>query len=123
MSSLLHGRIGSWLAFAGAIGLVLAFPGEGLAQAAAEAPPPEFTTWSWPKRIAFVVLIMGCIVIVSNTLGKYQWPEEWGGRHKPGARPIVPELPKQRSSAGGAYPNARGEAPDAPDDEEEHTEA
>ncbi len=105
--------------------LLFAVPAKALAQATPdgntsaqserrnEAPPPEFTTWSWPKRIAFVALIMGSIVIVSNTLGKYEWPEEWGGRPKPGGRSIIPEKIAEERKAARAKKEAEKAAAEA----------
>lgn len=78
------------------LGLLLLLP---LALQAQSGPDPSFMEWSWGKRIAFVALIMGAIVVVSQTLGKYEWPEEWGGRPKPGGKPIRPEdLKRQREA-------------------------
>ena len=91
-----------------------------LAQPATPAAPPNtMSSWSWPKRIAFVAIIMGAIVIVSQTLGKYEWPAEWGGLPKEGGIPIRPEdqLAK-REAAAKAKRNglsAEGQKPDVPE--------
>lgn len=71
--------------------------------------------WSWGKRIAFVALIMGAIVVVSQTLGKYEWPEEWGGRPKPGGKPIRPEdLRRQREAERRKAAEGAGRSPEGP---------
>jgi hypothetical protein len=84
------------------------------------APPPNsFETWSWPKRIAFVAIIMGAIVIVSQTLGKYEWPAEWGGLPKEGGIPLRPEdqLAKREAAAKAKTerPSAEGRKPNVPE--------
>jgi hypothetical protein len=93
-------------------GLLLFFP---LALQAQSGPDPSFMEWSWGKRIAFVALIMGAIVVVSQTLGKYEWPEEWGGRPKPGGKPIRPEdLRRQREAERRKAAEGAGRSPEGP---------
>jgi hypothetical protein len=95
-----------------ALGTVLLLP---LALQAQSGPDPSFMEWSWGKRIAFVALIMGAIVVVSQTLGKYEWPEEWGGRPKPGGKPIRPEdLRRQREAERRKAAEGAGRSPEGP---------
>ena len=100
------------ICYALALGTALLLP---LALQAQSGPDPSFMEWSWGKRIAFVALIMGAIVVVSQTLGKYEWPEEWGGRPKPGGKPIRPEdLRRQREAERRKAAEGAGRSPEGP---------